>query len=148
MCALGAPVVASPLRRRSSRSSVTVRAAAKKGPPVINNRGFVETDNSGRCVTCAQRPHLVLCRGSLRFAQHAVVTHSRTHRLVSPSRGNIFAVEPRKVYLSSPTRDAAAKEGLGGPTGQVVAAGLVAIVAVAAINISKSQSFDGETLSY
>lgn len=52
------------------------------------------------------------------------------------------------MYLSSPTRDAAAKEGLGGPLGQALAAGAVAVVAVAAVTVGKSSDFSGESLSY
>mmetsp|Transcript_5550 Transcript_5550/g.11318 ORF Transcript_5550/g.11318 Transcript_5550/m.11318 type:complete len:147 (-) Transcript_5550:389-829(-) len=40
-------------------------------------------------------------------------------------KSNIFAIEPETVYLSSPGRDAAAKEGLGGALGGI---GLVAAV--------------------
>ncbi len=62
--------------------------------------------------------------------------------------GNIFAVEPRKIYLSSPTRDAEARSGLGGAQGLGIAAGAVGIVALATLQLSKSSSFEGESLSY
>ena len=57
-------------------------------------------------------------------------------------------MEPKKVYLSSPTRDAAAKEGLGGVVGQVLAAGVVAVVAISAASLSRGNVFEGENLSY
>lgn len=45
-------------------------------------------------------------------------------------RGNIFAIEPETVYISSPSRDAAAKQGLGGLAG--IGGLLLAVVGVAA----------------
>ena len=45
-------------------------------------------------------------------------------------RGNIFAIEPRQLYTSSPTADRAARQGLGGSQGLAVLAGALGIVAL------------------
>eukprot|EP00238_Polyblepharides_amylifera_P008480 CAMPEP_0196593608 /NCGR_PEP_ID=MMETSP1081-20130531/76075_1 /TAXON_ID=36882 /ORGANISM="Pyramimonas amylifera, Strain CCMP720" /LENGTH=139 /DNA_ID=CAMNT_0041917635 /DNA_START=89 /DNA_END=508 /DNA_ORIENTATION=- len=45
-------------------------------------------------------------------------------------RANIFAVEPKQIWLSSPSRDAAAQEGIGGAQGYIGIG--IALVGVAA----------------
>lgn len=49
-------------------------------------------------------------------------------------KGNIFAVEPSTVYLSSPERDARAKEGLGSPQALAAIALTVGALGFATVN--------------
>ncbi|BDA41224.1 hypothetical protein COCOBI_02-0040 [Coccomyxa sp. Obi] len=44
-------------------------------------------------------------------------------------KSNIFGVEPRTLYTSSPTSDKAARQGLGGQQGLIVIAVCIAVVA-------------------
>ncbi|KAI7837822.1 hypothetical protein COHA_008310 [Chlorella ohadii] len=53
-------------------------------------------------------------------------------------RGNIFAVEPKQLYTSSPTSDRAARQGLGGVQGLAVLAAAGAIVAAVTLGIAKN----------
>jgi hypothetical protein len=53
-------------------------------------------------------------------------------------RGNIFAVEPKQLYTSSPTSDRAARQGLGGIQGLAVLAAAGAIVAAVTLGIAKN----------
>jgi hypothetical protein len=56
------------------------------------------------------------------------------HTDVAQGKGNIFAVEPTTVYLSSPERDARAKEGLGSPQALAAVALTVAALGFATVN--------------
>ncbi|KAK9909251.1 hypothetical protein WJX75_009506 [Coccomyxa subellipsoidea] len=44
-------------------------------------------------------------------------------------KSNIFGVEPRSLYTSSPTSERAARQGLGGQQGLIVVAMCIAVVA-------------------
>ncbi|EIE24979.1 hypothetical protein COCSUDRAFT_52726 [Coccomyxa subellipsoidea C-169] len=44
-------------------------------------------------------------------------------------KSNIFGVEPRSLYTSSPTADRAARQGLGGQQGLIVVAVCIAVIA-------------------
>ena len=53
-------------------------------------------------------------------------------------RGNIFAVEPRQLYTSSPTSDRAARQGLGGIQGLGVLAAALGVVALATLALANN----------
>jgi hypothetical protein len=53
-------------------------------------------------------------------------------------RGNIFAVEPRQLYTSSPRADRAARQGLGGFQGLLVLGGVCGVIAVATLGLASS----------
>lgn len=53
-------------------------------------------------------------------------------------KANIFAVEPKKLYVSSPTADRAARTGLGGTQGLLVASGLIGGVLLVTLGIARS----------
>jgi len=53
-------------------------------------------------------------------------------------RSNIFAVEPKTLYTSSPTSDRAASTGLGGAQGLIVVAVLIGLVAISTLGVAKS----------
>ena len=73
-------------------------------------------------------------------------THARTHTHV---QANIFAVEPRTLYTSSPRADREARKGLGGAQGLGIAVGLIGVVAAATIGVGFLQGEDGVgTLGY
>eukprot|EP00205_Picochlorum_sp_RCC944_P002429 CAMPEP_0182608718 /NCGR_PEP_ID=MMETSP1330-20130603/3051_1 /TAXON_ID=464278 /ORGANISM="Picochlorum sp., Strain RCC944" /LENGTH=129 /DNA_ID=CAMNT_0024827501 /DNA_START=27 /DNA_END=416 /DNA_ORIENTATION=- len=64
-------------------------------------------------------------------------------------KANIFAVEPRTLYTSSPRADREARKGLGGAQGLGIAVGLIGVVAAATIGVGFLQGEDGvETLGY
>lgn len=50
-------------------------------------------------------------------------------------KSNIFAVEPKTLYTSSPRADAAAREGLGGSQGLAIAGAVLALVALATLAV-------------
>jgi hypothetical protein len=51
---------------------------------------------------------------------------------------NIFAVEPRQLYTSSPRADRAARQGLGGFQGLLVLGGVCGVIAVATLGLASS----------
>lgn len=53
-------------------------------------------------------------------------------------RSNIFAVEPRTIYTSSPTSERAASTGLGGAQGLLVVAVLIGFVAISTLGVANS----------
>jgi len=53
-------------------------------------------------------------------------------------KSNIFAVEPKSLYLSSPRSDAAAQQGLGGRQGLVLVGGLIGLVLLITAGLSKA----------
>lgn len=53
-------------------------------------------------------------------------------------RGNIFAVEPRQLYTSSPTSSRAASQGLGGLQGLLLLAAVCGVVAVATLGVASN----------
>ena len=52
---------------------------------------------------------------------------------------NIFAVEPKTLYTSSPTSDRAARQGLGGAQGLAVLAAALGLVAVITLGVASRQ---------
>ncbi|CAL5220067.1 g2018 [Coccomyxa viridis] len=48
-------------------------------------------------------------------------------------KANIFGVEPRQLYTSSPTSDSAARQGLGGQLGLLILVGCIAAVGAASL---------------
>ncbi|CAK0783607.1 hypothetical protein CVIRNUC_006806 [Coccomyxa viridis] len=48
-------------------------------------------------------------------------------------KANIFGVEPRQLYTSSPTSDQAARQGIGGQLGVLILVGCIAAVGAASL---------------
>ena len=70
-------------------------------------------------------------------------------------KGNIFAIEPKTLYTSSPTADAASKKGIGGILGVVIAAGILAAVGLSTKTLESFEAtssefinFQGQSVSY
>lgn len=51
-------------------------------------------------------------------------------------KANIFAVEPKTLYTSSPRSDKAARQGLGGSQGLVVVLAIAAVVAASTVGLN------------
>lgn len=63
-------------------------------------------------------------------------------------KGNIFAIEPKTLYTSSPTSDAAAKQGIGGIVGIIVVAAILGVVVFSEKKLETFEETNQEFANY